>query len=70
MALRAGASLRGAPESWREAAGRASLDAPPSAEAVRLNRQLARADAMPEPWKRAGGPVLAAALEVLRPRVL
>lgn len=70
MALREGASLRGAPAAWREAAGRAALDAPSPAEAARLNRQLARSDTMPEAWKRAGGPVLAAALEVLRPRTL
>lgn len=70
MALQAGAALPGAPASWREAAGRAARDLPPAADAARLNRQLARASSMPEPWKKAGGPVLAAALELLEPRTL
>lgn len=70
MALRAGASLPGAPAEWRAAAGRAAGDMPPPAEAARLNRQLAHAASMPEPWKRAGGPVLAAALELLEPRAM
>ena len=70
MALRAGASLRGAPAEWKAAARRAAGDAPSAAEAARLNRQLAHAASMPEPWKRAGGPVLAAALELLEPRAM
>lgn len=70
MALRTGAALPGAPASWREAAGRAALDLPPPADAARLNRQLAHAASMPEPWKKAGGPVLATALELLEPRTL
>lgn len=70
MALEAGASLPGAPVGWRMAADRASLDVPPPAEAVRLNRLLAHSGSMPEPWKKAGGPVLAASLELLRPHAL
>ena len=70
MALRTGASLPGAPAEWRVAAGRAAMDAPADTETVRLNRQLAHAGAMPEPWKKAGGPVLAAAMELLEPRTL
>lgn len=70
MALRSGAGLPGAPAAWRDAAARAALDAPSAAEAVRLNRLLAHPAAMPETWKRAGGPVLAASLDLLRPRAL
>lgn len=70
MALRAGAALPGAPAEWKAAADRAAGDMPPAAEAARLNRQLAHAASMPEPWKRAGGPVLAAALELLEPRAM
>lgn len=70
MALRAGAALPGAPAEWRAAAGRAAMDVPGDAETARLNRQLAHAGAMPEPWRKAGGPVLTAALELLEPRTL
>jgi hypothetical protein len=70
MALRAGAALPGAPAEWREAAGRAAVAVPVDADTVRLNRQLAHAGSMPEPWKKAGGPVLTAALELLEPRTL
>lgn len=70
MALRTGASLPGAPADWRAAADRAARDAPPPADAVRLNRLLAHSGTMPEPWKKAGGPVLAASLELLRPHTL
>ncbi len=70
MALRTGAALPGAPTGWRAAAGRASQDAPPPAEAARLNRLLAHSGTMPETWKQAGGPVLAASLALLRPRTL
>lgn len=70
MALRTGASLPGAPADWRAAADRAAQDAPPPAEAARLNRLLAHSAFMPESWKQAGGPVLAASLELLRPRTL
>lgn len=70
MALRAGAGLRDAPAEWKAAAARAAREAPDAAEAARLNRQLAHAESMPEPWKKAGGAVLAAALVVLEPKVM
>lgn len=70
MALRSGAALPGAPAEWRTVAERAAQNAPPPAEAARLNRMLAHSGAMPEPWKKAGGPVLVAALELLEPRAM
>ena len=70
MALRTGAGLRNAPSEWKAAALRVAREAPDAVEAARLNRQLAHAASMPEPWKKAGGPVLAAALELLEPRMM
>lgn len=70
MALRSGSALPGAPADWRAAAERAAKEAPAPAEAVRLNRMLAHSGTMPEPWKKAGGAVLVAALELLEPRAM
>lgn len=70
MALQSGAALSGAEASWREAAAQAAEKSPNAEQVARLNRHLAQPGHLPEPWKKAGGPVLMAAMELLQPQPL
>lgn len=68
MALRAAANAPSAPSDWREASARADALSPAPRTMAALNRGLARPDALPPAWIRAGGPVLVASMDLLRRR--